>query len=87
MSIVIDEICDIFKGNGYEVADGPEVEKDYYNFEALNIPQTILQDDRIPSISMGILLLRTQTSPVQVRTMERQAAYPYGLPRCGISFR
>ncbi len=38
MSIVIDEICDIFKGMGYEVADGPEVEKDYYNFEALNIP-------------------------------------------------
>ena len=38
MSIVIDEICDIFKGMGYEVADGPEVEKDYYNFESLNIP-------------------------------------------------
>lgn len=39
MSIVIDEICDIFMGMGYEVVEGPEVEKDYYNFEALNIPK------------------------------------------------
>lgn len=38
MSTVIDEISDIFMGMGYEVAEGPEVEKDYYNFEALNIP-------------------------------------------------
>ena len=39
MSIVTDEICSIFMGMGYEVAEGPEVEKDYYNFEALNIPK------------------------------------------------
>ena len=55
MSIVIDEICDIFKGMGYEVADGPEVEKDYYNFEALNIPANHpARMNRIPSILMGI---------------------------------
>jgi phenylalanyl-tRNA synthetase alpha chain len=68
MSIVIDEICDIFKGMGYEVADGPEVEKDYYNFEALNIPA---KDEQDTFYINGDILLRTQTSPVQVRTMEK----------------
>ncbi len=54
MSIVIDELCDIFMGMGYEVAEGPEVEKDYYNFEALNIPKTIPQEmNRTHSISMA----------------------------------
>ena len=70
MSIVIDEICDIFKGMGYEVADGPEVEKDYYNFEALNIPANHpAKDEQDTFYINGDILLRTQTSPVQVRTM------------------
>lgn len=72
MSIVIDEICDIFKGMGYEVADGPEVEKDYYNFEALNIPANHpAKDEQDTFYINGDILLRTQTSPVQVRTMEK----------------
>ncbi len=72
MSIVIDEICDIFMGMGYEVAEGPEVEKDYYNFEALNIPANHpAKDEQDTFYINGDILLRTQTSPVQVRTMEK----------------
>jgi phenylalanyl-tRNA synthetase alpha chain len=67
------EIEDIFAGMGYEIADGPEIETEYYNFEALNTPadhparslhDTFFITDQV--------LLRTHTSPVQVRTMEKQ---------------
>ncbi len=72
MSIVIDEISDIFIGMGYEIAEGPEVEKDYYNFEALNIPKDHpAKDEQDTFYINGDILLRTQTSPVQVRTMEK----------------
>ena len=72
MSIVIDEICDIFKGMGYEVADGPEVEKDYYNFEALNIPANHPAKDEQDTFYINKdIVLRTQTSPVQARVMEQ----------------
>lgn len=72
MSIVIDEICDIFMGMGYEVVEGPEVEKDYYNFEALNIPANHPAKDEQDTFYINAdILLRTQTSPVQVRTMEK----------------
>ena len=71
MSIVTDEICSIFMGMGYEVAEGPEVEKDYYNFEALNIPKNHpARDEQDTFYIGGDILLRTQTSPMQVRTME-----------------
>ncbi|MCX8033456.1 MAG: phenylalanine--tRNA ligase subunit alpha [Thermoleophilia bacterium] len=67
------EIEDIFIGMGYEVVDGPEVETEYYNFEALNTPADhparSLHDTFF--ISPGILL-RTHTSPVQVRSMEKK---------------
>jgi phenylalanyl-tRNA synthetase alpha chain len=68
---VVEEIEDIFVGMGFEIAEGPEVETDYYNFEALNTPadhparslhDTFFVDDSI--------LLRTHTSPVQIRYME-----------------
>ncbi len=72
MSIVIDEITNIFMGMGYEVAEGPEVEKDYYNFEALNIPANHpAKDEQDTFYINGDILLRTQTSPVQVRVMEK----------------
>ena len=72
MSIVIDEITDIFIGMGYSVAEGPEIEKDYYNFEALNIPANHpAKDEQDTFYINGDILLRTQTSPVQVRTMEK----------------
>ncbi len=72
MSIVIDEITDIFIGMGYEVAEGPDVELDYYNFEALNIPANHpAKDEQDTFYITKDILLRTQTSPVQVRVMEK----------------
>ena len=72
MTNVIDEICQIFMGMGYSVVEGPEVEKDYYNFEALNIPANHpAKDEQDTFYINGDILLRTQTSPVQVREMEK----------------
>ncbi|MFD3272487.1 phenylalanine--tRNA ligase subunit alpha [Paenibacillus dendritiformis] len=69
---VIQEIEDIFIGMGYTVAEGPEVEHDYYNFEALNLPKDHPARDMQDSFYITEeLLMRTQTSPVQVRTMEK----------------
>lgn len=68
---VIQEIEDIFIGMGYRIAEGPEVETDYYNFEALNLPKNHPARDMQDSFYLTEdLLLRTQTSPVQARTME-----------------
>src|SRR5690625_154943 len=68
---VIEEIEDLFIGLGYEVREGPEVEKDYYNFEALNLPKGHPARDMQDSFYItNELLLRTHTSPVQARTME-----------------
>lgn len=72
MSIVTDEISNIFMGMGYEVVEGPEVELDYYNFEALNIPANHPAKDEQDTFYINKdIVLRTQTSPVQVRTMEK----------------
>ncbi|WP_298269269.1 phenylalanine--tRNA ligase subunit alpha [Geobacter sp.] len=74
VSLVIEEISEIFGSLGFQVAEGPEIELDFYNFEALNFPKdhpardmqdTFFVDDNI--------LLRTHTSPVQVRTMLKHA--------------
>lgn len=71
LTAVIEEIEDLFIGMGYEIADGPEVEKDYYNFEALNLPKEHPARDMQDSFYITEeILLRTQTSPVQARTME-----------------
>ncbi|HZK25780.1 MAG TPA: phenylalanine--tRNA ligase subunit alpha [Oscillospiraceae bacterium] len=71
---VMDEIGEIFLGMGFTIDEGPEVETDYYNFEALNLPKDHpareMQDSFYFSPEM---LLRTHTSPVQVHTMERVA--------------
>lgn len=73
LTTVLDDLKDIFIGMGFSIAEGPDVETDYYNFEALNLPKdhpardtqdTFYIDDNI--------VLRTQTSPVQIRTMENQ---------------
>ena len=72
-SIVLDEIKEIFIGMGFEIADGPEVETDYYNFEALNIPKDHPARDTQDTFYINEnILLRTQTSPVQVRVMEQK---------------
>jgi phenylalanyl-tRNA synthetase alpha chain len=68
---VHDEIVDVFTGMGFAVAEGPEVELDYYNFEALNIPKDHPARDMQDTFYVsGEILLRTHTSPVQIRTME-----------------
>ncbi|TDT61042.1 phenylalanine--tRNA ligase subunit alpha [Fonticella tunisiensis] len=69
---VLDEIREIFFGMGFSVAEGPEVELDYYNFEALNIPKNHpARDEQDTFYINDRVVLRTQTSPVQVRTMEK----------------
>jgi phenylalanyl-tRNA synthetase alpha chain len=67
------EICDIFAGLGFSIVEGPEVELDYYNFEALNIPKDHPARDMQDTFYVEEnIVLRTHTSPVQIRTMEKQ---------------
>jgi phenylalanyl-tRNA synthetase alpha chain len=69
---VRDEICRIFAGLGFSVVEGPEVELDYYNFEALNIPKNHPARDMQDTFYIDEnIVLRTHTSPVQVRIMEK----------------
>ncbi len=87
----MEEICDIFTRIGFSVVEGPEVETDYYNFEALNIPADHPARDTMDTLYVDLpagsmpaelrgqrddleqrLVLRTHTSPVQIRTMEKQ---------------
>ena len=73
LSIVLDEIKEVFTSMGYEIAEGPEVELDYYNFEALNIPAGHPARDTQDTFYINDnILLRTQTSPVQIRVMENK---------------
>jgi phenylalanyl-tRNA synthetase alpha chain len=73
ITLVLDQIKRIFIGFGYSVVEGPEVELDYYNFEALNVPQDHPARDLQDTFYFtDDILLRTQTSPVQVRVMEKQ---------------
>ncbi|MDR2301744.1 MAG: phenylalanine--tRNA ligase subunit alpha [Deltaproteobacteria bacterium] len=68
----MDEICQIFGKLGLSIVEGPEVETDYYNFEALNFPPNHPSRDMQETLFVGDkLLLRTHTSPVQIRTMEK----------------
>ncbi|HRC84499.1 MAG TPA: phenylalanine--tRNA ligase subunit alpha [Thermoanaerobaculia bacterium] len=70
VTLVAQEIEEIFKSLGYSVAEGPEVEDDYHNFEALNFPQDHPARDTQDTLFLeNGLLLRTHTSPVQIRTM------------------
>jgi phenylalanyl-tRNA synthetase alpha chain len=72
LTIVLDSIKNIFLNLGFEIAEGPEVETDYYNFEALNLPQDHPARDMQDSFYITEnFLLRTHTSPVQARVMER----------------
>ena len=74
LTVVIEEICDIFRGLGYRVVEGPDVELDEYNFKALNFPDDHPARDIQDTFYIDdVMLLRTQTSPVQVRVMEREA--------------
>lgn len=73
VSLIIEEICSIFAGLGFSVAEGPEIEHDWYNFEALNFPpEHPARDMQDTFFVENSLLLRTHTSPVQIRTMLKQ---------------
>jgi phenylalanyl-tRNA synthetase alpha chain len=73
LSRIYQEVCDIFLHLGFEAVTGPEVELDWYNFEALNIPPDHPARDMQDTFYVNDqVLLRTHTSPMQVRTMERR---------------
>ena len=77
-TLILNQITEIFTGMGYQVVEGPEVERDYYNFEALNIPPDHPARDMWDTfyITPPEVLLRTHTSPMQVRTMEQAGGEP-----------
>lgn len=76
---ILDEICGVFDKMGFQTIEGPDVEWDYYNFEALNIPQHHPARDRFATLWIDAgaggkaRLLRTHTSPMQIRLMERES--------------
>jgi len=80
MTLVLHELGEIFTSMGFEIVEGPEVEWDYYNFEALNIPREHPARDSMqtfwvdapPAENGWQMLLRTHTSPMQIRVMEKQ---------------
>ncbi|MFC1557669.1 phenylalanine--tRNA ligase subunit alpha, partial [candidate division KSB1 bacterium] len=72
LTVLMNEMIAVFEGMGYEIATGPEIETDYYNFEALNIPEDHPARDLQDTFYLeGGKLLRTHTSPVQIRVMEK----------------
>ncbi len=89
LTMVIDELKDIFLGMGYEIAEGPEVENEYNNFEGLNLPKDHPARDMQDSFYITEnVLLRTHTSPMQVRTMARKVPeYPVKVICPGRVFR
>ena len=73
LNVVLNDIIDIFQSMGFDVVDGPEVETDYYNFQALNVPEDHPARDMQDTFYLAEgLLLRTQTSAAQARTMEQR---------------
>ncbi len=75
VSKTIKEICDFFEKMGFDIESGPEAEIDYYNFEALNVPEDHPAKDMHDTFYLNNAgLLRTHTSPVQIRTMEKRDA-------------
>lgn len=73
LNVVLEDIIDIFQSMGFDVVDGPEVETDYYNFQALNVPKDHPARDMQDTFYLADkLLLRTQTSAAQARTMEER---------------
>jgi len=73
LSIVIEEICALFVEMGFKVVEGPEIETEYYNFEALNIPLEHPSRESFDTFYVqGVHLLRSHTSPVQVRVLEKE---------------
>lgn len=73
LNTVLEGLIDLFRSMGFDIADGPEVEMDYYNFEALNVPKDHPARDMQDTFYISDnVLLRTQTSGMQIRTMEKR---------------
>lgn len=73
VSLITEQICDVFSRLGFSIAEGPEIETDYYNFEALNFPKNHPARDMQDTFFVSEdIVLRTHTSPLQVRIMEKQ---------------
>ncbi|MDO4732245.1 MAG: phenylalanine--tRNA ligase subunit alpha [Bacillota bacterium] len=89
LSLVQQQMEEIFIGLGYQVVQGPQVEYDYYNFEALNLPKDHPARDMQDSFYFSPnMLLRTHTSPVQARTMEKmQGSLPVKIISPGVVYR
>lgn len=88
LRIVTEEITEVFLGMGFSIAEGPEVEWDYYNFEMLNLPPEHPAREMQDSLYITEkTLLRTHTSPVQVRTMEAQWPNPIRIIAPGRVYR
>ena len=86
--IIIDEITEIFLGMGFDVADGPEVEIDHYNFELLNIPKDHPARDMQDTFYINEnVLMRTHTSPVQAHAMEAAQGKPIRIICPGKTYR
>lgn len=88
ITATLEEIQNVFFGMGFSVAEGPEVETDYYNFEALNVPADHPARDMQDSFYFSPeLLLRTHTSPMQVRSMEKLRPNPVRIIAPGRVYR
>lgn len=86
--IITDEMTEIFLGMGFEVAEGPEIETDHYNFELLNIPKDHPARDMQDTFYIDAnTLLRTHTSPVQAHTMEAKKGEPIRIICPGKTYR
>jgi phenylalanyl-tRNA synthetase alpha chain len=87
VTLVMDQIVDIFQRMGFEIADGPDIETDYYNFSALNFPPDHpARDEQDTFYVQGDRLLRTHTSGVQVREFEKRRP-PVKIIAPGLVFR
>ena len=88
LTVVRRDLEEIFLGLGFSIAEGPEVEYDYYNFQALNIPENHpARDTQDTFYITDNILLRSQTSPVQVRVMEKQKPPIRIVSRARLPFR
>ncbi len=87
ITVILDEVIDIFSGFGFKLEEGPEIETEYYNFDALNMPADHPARDMQDTLYLrpGVVL-RTHTSPVQIRTMEKQKP-PLRMICAGKAFR
>jgi phenylalanyl-tRNA synthetase alpha chain len=88
ITLVMEEICDVFQGMGFEIAAGPEVETDFYNFEALNFPPDHPARDMQDTLFVAEgIVLRTHTSPIQIRAMMERKRPPVAVIAPGKVYR